>query len=117
VRLEAFHRAALALPGASLDIKWGVDRVYCVGGKMFATAGAEGDPEPLYSFKASEMAFELLVEQGLARPSPYLARAHWVKLVAPDALPDADLAAYLGQAHALVAAKLTRAARRAIGLD
>jgi predicted DNA-binding protein (MmcQ/YjbR family) len=117
MRLEDFHAAALALPGATFDIKWGADRVYCVGGKMFAVSGAEGELTPTYGFKASDMAFELLIEQGLAIPAPYLARAKWVKLAAPDALPDADLLAYLAQAHGLVAARLTRAVRRGIGLD
>src|SRR3712207_6611297 len=102
MRFEAFQAAALALPGATYDIKWGVDRVFCVGAKMFATAGPLGDEAPCYSFKASEMAFELLVEQGLARPAPYLARAKWVQLTGADALSDEDLRAYLAQAHGLV---------------
>ena len=37
---EEFHTAALALPGAEFDVKWGDHRTYCVGGKMFAMAGA-----------------------------------------------------------------------------
>lgn len=112
---EAFHAAALALPGATFDIKWGTDRVYSVGGKMFATAGSQDDSAPRYAFKASDMAYELLIEQGAARPAPYLARARWVQLVAPDALPEADLEAYLKEAHRIVAAKLTKAARAALG--
>ena len=106
---KAFHTAALALPGASFDVKWGADRVYSVGGKMFAVAGAENDPAPRYSLKVSDMAFELLVEQGLARPAPYLARAKWVQLIKADALPDAELIAYLKEAHRIVASGLTKA--------
>jgi predicted DNA-binding protein (MmcQ/YjbR family) len=75
-----------------------------------------GDDAPAYSFKASDLAFEMLVEQGVARPAPYLARAKWVQLLASDALPDETLVAYLGQAHALVAARLPRKARAALGL-
>ena len=112
---EAFHAAALALPGATFDIKWGVDRVYSVGGKMFAHAGIEGDPEPKYMFKTSDLAFELLVEQGLATPAPYLARAKWVQLVKSDALSDGDLEAYLKEAHRIVAAKLPAAVRAGLG--
>jgi predicted DNA-binding protein (MmcQ/YjbR family) len=103
---EAFHAAAMALPGTTFDIKWGADRVYSVGGKMFAHAGLEGDPAPKYMFKASDLAFELLPEQGLAKPAPYLARAKWVQLVKADALDDADLTAYLREAHRIVSAKL-----------
>src|SRR4051794_16336097 len=99
---EAFHAAALALPGATYDIKWGADRVYSVGGKMFAHAGLENDPAPKYMFKASDLAFELLIEQGLAKPAPYLSRAKWVQLVKSDALGDADIEAYLKEAHRIV---------------
>jgi predicted DNA-binding protein (MmcQ/YjbR family) len=117
VDLARFHAAVLALPGTAFDIKWGADRVYTVGARMFAVAGSTDDPAPTYGFKASDMAFELLVEDGVARPSPYLARARWVRLVGPDALSDADLLAYLAQAHALVAAKLTAKARRELGIS
>jgi predicted DNA-binding protein (MmcQ/YjbR family) len=83
---------------------------------MSAVAGCEGDADPKYAFKASDLAFEMLVEQGLARPAPYMARAKWVQLLAPDSLPDDELRAYLAQAHGLVAAKLTRKARAELGL-
>lgn len=106
---EAFHEAALALPGATFDIKWGSERVYSVGGKMFAVAGELADPKPKYAFKASDMAFELLVEQGVAVPAPYLARAKWVKLIRSDVLSDKDLTAYVGEAHRIVAGKLAKA--------
>jgi predicted DNA-binding protein (MmcQ/YjbR family) len=112
---EAFHAAALALPGATYDIKWGFDRVYSVGGKMFATAGQEGDPAPKYAFKASDIAYELLVEQGVAKPAPYLSRAKWVQLVKADALGDEDIGAYLKEAHRIVSAKLPVAAQAALG--
>ena len=112
---EDFHAAALALPGATFDIKWGADRVYSVGGKMFAHAGPEGDPEPKYMFKASDLAFEMLTQQGVAKPAPYLARAKWVQLVGPDALSDEELAAYLKEAHRIVAGKLPAAVKASLG--
>ena len=111
---EAFHAAALALPGATFDIKWGADRVYSVGGKMFAMAGSEDDPEPKYMFKTSDLGFEILTEQGVAKPAPYLARAKWVQLVKADALADADLEAYLKEAHRIVSGKLPAAAKAAL---
>jgi predicted DNA-binding protein (MmcQ/YjbR family) len=113
---ETFHDAALALPGATFDIKWGADRCYSVGGKMFALAGSGGAPPSGPVFKASDLAFEMLVEQGLARPAPYLARAKWVQLMSYDALSDQDLMAYVLQSHALIAAGLTRKARAALGI-
>ncbi len=117
MRFEAFDAMARALPGATLDIKWGEDRVYCVGGKMFAHAGPMGEETPAYLFKASDLAFEILIESGAAAPAPYLARAKWVQLASHDALNDADLTAYIKQAHALIAAKLTRKQRSELGLS
>ncbi len=114
---KAFETACLALPAATLSVQWGDSRVFKVGGKMFAVIGlSREDAAPAYSFKASDMAFELLVEHGLARPAPYLQRAKWVRLVSQNALGDDDLMAYLGQAHAIVAARLTRARKRELGL-
>ena len=113
---DRFHDAAMALPGATFDIKWGADRVYSVGGKMFAAAGAVGDPAPCYSFKASDLAFEALVEQGLAVPAPYAARFKWVRLISADALCDTELVAYLCQAHAQVAERLSRKLRASLGI-
>ena len=113
---KAFHAAALALPGATYDVKWGADRVYSIGGKMFAAAGAEGDKAPKYSFKASDLAYEHLIDQGHARPAPYLSRAHWVQLISSDALPDLELAAYLKEAHRIVAEGLTKKVRAEVGV-
>ncbi len=109
---EAFDAFCLSLPGTSMNIAWEVDRLYKVGGKMFAVLGPDG----VVSFKANDVAFEMLVETGAARPAPYLARAKWVHVDDPEALPDADLKRYLADAHALIAARLTRKARRDLGL-
>lgn len=103
----------MALPGVSLDIKWGSDPCYCVGGKMFCAA--DGGYRSL-SFKASDIAFEALTETGRARPAPYSARFKWVML---DVLAEQDAAEvedWITTAHALVAAKLTRKMRAELGL-
>ncbi len=112
---EVFHEMAMALPGATFDVKWGADRIYSVGGKMFASAGPEKDPAPRYAFKTSDLAYQMLVDQGLARPAPYLARAKWVQLVAADALEDADLKAYIAEAHRIVAGKLAKGVQAKLG--
>jgi predicted DNA-binding protein (MmcQ/YjbR family) len=110
---EALEEAALGLPAAVLSVQWGDERVYKVGGKMFAwTDGACSR----LSLKATELAFEVLVETGIARPSPYLARAKWLRFDDVAVLDDAETADWLRTSHGLVAAKLTRAQRRALGL-
>jgi predicted DNA-binding protein (MmcQ/YjbR family) len=116
VTFERFHAAAMALPAATLDVKWGADRIYSVAGKMFAAAGREGEPEPRYAMKASDASFEQLTEEGVAEPAPYLARARWVSFK-EGGVTDDQLLAYLRQAHALIAARLSAKARREFGID
>ena len=106
-------RVCLALPAATLDHPFGDDHdAYRVGGKMFCMVGAMGS----ISFKVSDIAYEVLTESGRARPAPYMARNKWVNLPQIDDWPDDELAERLAIAHSIVAAKLTRKARAALGL-
>jgi predicted DNA-binding protein (MmcQ/YjbR family) len=108
----AFDTACRALPAATMDVQWGVDQVYKVGGRMFAvTAPGQG-----CSIKVTDIAFEALVETGRARPAPYLARAGWVRFDDLADVDDAEMTDWLATAHALVAAKLTRKQRAELGL-
>jgi predicted DNA-binding protein (MmcQ/YjbR family) len=105
----------MALPGATLDIKWGADRCYCVGGKIFAFGGS-GQEEPRYCLKVSNASFEQLIEEGVAEPARYLARAKWVLLKSAHVLPDDQLMIYLQRSHALIASKLTKRVRVELGI-
>ncbi len=106
-------RVCLALPGATLDHPFGNDHdAYKIGGKMFAMVGAMGG----VSFKVSDIAYDVLTETGRAHPAPYLARAKWVHLGDPADWPDDELADHLATAHSIVAGKLTKAAKKALGL-
>jgi predicted DNA-binding protein (MmcQ/YjbR family) len=110
---EELHTAAMALPGAALDVKWGDDHCYCVGGKMFcATDGAYSS----LSFKATDIAFEALTESGRAKPSKYLARAKWVILEDLAAADAAEVSDWVRTAYGLVVGKLPKARRRELGL-
>ena len=107
------RRACLALPAATLDHPFGEHHdAYKVGGKMFAMVGEMGG----VSFKVSEVAYEVLTETGHARPAPYLARAKWVNLEDPSDWAEDELVEHLAIAHGIIAAKLTRKARRDLGL-
>ena len=109
---DELDRACRALPGVTMEVLWGADEVYKVGGKMFVATGPTGG----CSMKASDIAFEALTETGQARPSPYLARAKWVRFEALAALDADEGRDLVRNAHALVAAKLTRAKRRELGI-
>ena len=106
-------KVCLALPGATLDHPFGEHHdAYRVGGKMFVMVGERGG----ISFKVSDIAYEVLTETGRARPAPYLARNKWVNRPRIDDWPDDELAEHMAIAHGIVAAKLTRKQRAALGL-
>jgi predicted DNA-binding protein (MmcQ/YjbR family) len=114
----AFEAFVLALPAASLVRQWGDASVGKVGGKIFALFGDGGAGHPAtISFKCSDLAFDLLPELAGIRPAPYLARAKWVAVGKGSALGDAEVAAYVTEAHRLVAARLPKRLQVTLGLD
>jgi predicted DNA-binding protein (MmcQ/YjbR family) len=114
---EQIKAHCLSLPGATLSIQWGADRVFKVGGKMFAVLGPpEAKPHTL-SFKASDDSFHILTQEKGIIPAPYLARAHWVYLENLRALKASELKAYLSRAHALIAAGLPKKTRQKLGIS
>ena len=109
----ALRRYAASLPGVTMDVKWGADECYSIGGKMFAVFGIERDKATGLSFKVDPERFLELTDVDGIIPAPYLARAHWVQLTAAKAIPNGDARALIERSHALIAAKLTRKARAA----
>jgi predicted DNA-binding protein (MmcQ/YjbR family) len=108
---EEVEACAMALPAATRIVQWGGSDVYKVGGKVFAICGLASG----LSFKVSEIGFMALTEGGPGRQAPYLAKGHWVSVELEDIAAD-DLESWLASSHALVAAKLTRAVKRELGL-
>ena len=114
---SGFEAYALSLTGTTIVHQWGEASVAKLGGKIFALlSGWSTDGEPGLSFKCSDLSFEMLPELEHVRPAPYLGRAKWVQVLAGAPLDDAELRAYVGEAHRIVAGKLTRAARMELGL-
>src|SRR3546814_11546909 len=54
----AIERLCLSFPGVELSIQWGGQRVFKIGGRMFATIGSR-EPHRV-SFKCNEIAFHTL---------------------------------------------------------
>jgi predicted DNA-binding protein (MmcQ/YjbR family) len=82
---------------------------------MFAVAALE--PSHVWvSFKCTPEDFAELTERPGIVPAPYLARAHWVGLEGPDALPRTELRRYLRSAYEVVVAKLPKRTRVALGV-
>ena len=113
---QGFEGFVAGLPAAELVRQWRDASVGKVGGRIFAILnGADGDTAGL-SFKCSDVAFRLLPEVEGIEPAPYLARAKWVRATRRSALLPDELAAYLVEAHRLVASRLPRRLQAELGL-
>jgi predicted DNA-binding protein (MmcQ/YjbR family) len=112
ISLAVFDAFCQGLPGANFVVQWGDSHVHKVGPRLFAIGNLPGAG---FVFKATPVGFAILMEQGLAVRAPYLRRGHWVA-VAPNALKQAELFAYVRESHRLAVAALTRAQRRELGL-
>ncbi len=114
---DEFDAFCKRLPATTHVIQWGNASVWKVGGKIFAICSHWGPGEhQKISFKCSDLSYTLLCEQEGIAPAPYLARAKWVQLQTGEAMDDGQIRDYVAQAHSIVAAKLTRAQRKELGL-
>ena len=111
--IEWVRKMCTALPHATENVHWEDDLVFKVGGKMFGVVTLE--PAPVWmSFKCTPEDFAELVERPGIIPAPYLARAHWVALQTPNAMPPVELQRLLERAHELVLAKLPKKKQAAL---
>jgi len=116
VNFERARRFCAQLPAATQDIKWGADLCFLVGAKMFAVTWLADGKARGFSFKVDEHRFLELTDRPGIVPAPYLARAKWVQVKDAGALTDPEAQTLLARSHALVAARLTRALQRELGL-
>jgi predicted DNA-binding protein (MmcQ/YjbR family) len=89
-----------------------------VGGKVFAIGGWD-DGESRFTFKAGDIAYEMLKDRLGLRPAPYLASRgmKWIQHYAEPGLSDDELRDYLRQSHRIVSLGLTKKKQRELGLN
>jgi predicted DNA-binding protein (MmcQ/YjbR family) len=114
---DEFNEFCRGLPATSYVVQWGGSHVWKVGGKVFAIGGWSDD-RPAYTFKVSDIAYEVLKEQPGLRPAPYLASRgmKWIQHYAAPGLSDDALEDYLRQSHRIVASGLSKKRQKEIGL-
>jgi predicted DNA-binding protein (MmcQ/YjbR family) len=95
-------------------VKWGADLIFSVGGRMFAGFQLP-DGEPI-GFKVDAAVFDNLVGRKGVVPAPYMAKHSWVSVTDRTQIPLAALRSLLAESHRLVAEKLSKKARQALGL-
>ena len=115
---DEFNDFCRDLPATTYVVQWGGSHVWKVGGKVFAIGGW-GEGEPAYTFKVSDISYEILREQPGLRPAPYLASRgmKWIQHYERPGLDDDDLKDYLRQSHRIVASGLSKKKQRELGLE
>ncbi|MFT4708123.1 MAG: putative DNA-binding protein (MmcQ/YjbR family) [Ascidiaceihabitans sp.] len=114
---DEFNTFCASLSQSTHVIQWGNADVWKVGGKVYALCGWN-DGEPAFTFKVSEMAFEILPDMEGIRPAPYLASRglKWVQHYAEPGLSGAELRNHITYSYDMVVAKLTKKKRTELGL-
>lgn len=112
-----FNQFCATFPAADHVVQWGNSDVWKAGGKLFAVCGW-ADGADAFTFKAGEIAYELLQERPGVRPAPYLASRgmKWLQQYAEDGLTDAELRDCIRQPYQLVTAGLAKKKRRELGI-
>ncbi|MEL7388367.1 MAG: MmcQ/YjbR family DNA-binding protein, partial [Pseudomonadota bacterium] len=72
-----------------------------------------------YTFKVSDIAYEVLQDQLGIRPAPYMASRgmKWLQVYADPGLSDTELKEHIKLSRDMVIAKLTRKIRSNLGLN
>lgn len=105
------------LPHATHVVQWGNADVYKIGGKVFAVIGM-ADTGATVTFKASDLAFEVLSDSPGLRPAPYMASRglKWIQHYDEPGLSDDSLKDHIRASYDMVIAGLTGKKRAELGL-
>ena len=114
---DEFNTFCGSLKQTTHVVQWGNSDVWKVGGKLFAVGGWS-DGEDAFTFKASDLAYEVLSDQPGIRPAPYLASRgmKWLQVYGEPGLSDTELENHLVHSYDMVVAKLTKKKRAELGL-
>lgn len=114
-----FNGFCRALPATSCVVQWGGSHVWKVGDKVFAIGGWGDSDQPAFTFKASDLNFEILRDEPGFRPAPYLASRgmKWIQQVDTSPAADEPLRYYLEASHRIVSLGLSRRKQRELGLN
>ena len=119
---DQFNKLCRSLKATSHLVQWGNADVWKVGGntgaKVFAIGGWEKEDEPAFTFKVSELNFDVLQDQPGYRPAPYMASRgmKWIQQFRALDDDDEQLRYYIQESHRIVALGLTKKKRAELGL-
>lgn len=116
---DQYNTFCRSLPATSYVIQWGDSHVWKVGGKVFAIGGWEKSGNPAYTFKTSELNFNILQDEPGFRPAPYMAARgmKWIQQYDASESRDETLKYYLKESHRIVSLGLTKKKQKELGLN
>ncbi|KMW56342.1 hypothetical protein AIOL_001294 [Candidatus Rhodobacter oscarellae] len=114
---DEFNAYCGGLPATSHVVQWGNSDVWKVGPKLFAVCGW-ADKQDAFTFKVSDLAWEVLGDMPGIRPAPYLASRglKWMQHYAAPGLSDDELRAHILASYHLVAAGISKRKRAELGI-
>jgi predicted DNA-binding protein (MmcQ/YjbR family) len=107
-QLEKF---CATLAGTTVDVKWGHDLMFSVGGKIYCGIADERGPVKSLSFKVPDHRFLELTDQPGIVPAPYAARFKWIRVDEPDRYGRRWIEDGVRTSYELVKAKLPKKLR------
>ena len=115
----AFNTFCSSLPATTHVVQWGGSDVWKVGGKVFAIGGWDDGDGARFTFKVSDISYEVLKDQPGLRPAPYFATRgmKWIQNHGKPGLSDKELKDYLRQSHQIVSLDLSKKRQRELGLN
>lgn len=114
---DEFNAFCARLPQTHHVVQWGNADVWKVDIKVFAICGW-ADGADAFTFKVSDIAWEVLRDQPGLRPAPYLASRglKWLQQYGAPGLSDDSLREHLMQSYLMAAQNLSAKRRRDLAL-
>ena len=116
---DEFNDFCRALPASTYVVQWRGSHVWKVGGKVFAIGGWHKSDNPAFTFKTSELNFEILSNEPGFRPAPYMASRgmKWIQQYDASLPKQEQLKYYLEESHRLVSLGLTKKKQKELKLN
>ena len=116
---DDFNKFCQSLPATSYVVQWGESHVWKVGGKVFAIGGWEKSDSPAFTFKCSDLNFNILKDEPSFRPAPYMASRgmKWIQQYDTSDEKDEALRYYIEESHRIVSLGLTKKKQKELGLN
>ena len=114
---DEFNAFCADLPATSHVVQWGNADVWKVGAKVFAICGWN-EGRDAFTFKATDLAYQVLQNEPGIRPAPYLASRgmKWLQVYEDCGMSDASLREHLVTSYELVVAGMTMKKRAELGV-